>query len=68
MDKTNKNCWYGGYGDRFLVNNEGKLHSITGPAIIRPNGTKEYWVDDIQYTEEEYPQAALKYKLKQLVW
>jgi hypothetical protein len=61
----------------------GKRHRLDGPACIivsdltkfKPNNDSsieeylsiEYWVDDIKYTEEQYPQAVLKYKLKQLV-
>jgi hypothetical protein len=43
------------------------MHRIDGPAYIDPDGYREYWVDDIQYTEEQYPKAIIEYKLKQLV-
>ena len=32
----------------------GKRHREDGPAIEWPHGSKEYWLEDIQYTEEEY--------------
>ncbi len=31
------------YGE-FWFNN-GKLHKIDGPAVLRPNGTKEWWLN-----------------------
>jgi hypothetical protein len=44
------------------------LHRTNGPAVILADGTPDaYYVDGIEYTQDEYPQAVLKYKLKQLV-
>jgi hypothetical protein len=45
----------------------GKRHRIGGPAVTYSNGIRKYCVDGIYYTEKDYPQAVLKYKLKQLV-
>ena len=32
----------------------GTTHRDNGPAIIHPDGSKEYWLDNIRYTKEEY--------------
>lgn len=32
----------------------GNLHREDGPAIECVNGTKEWWLNDKQYTEEEF--------------
>ena len=32
----------------------GKLHRTNGPAFIYSDGSEEYWLDDIEYTEEDY--------------
>jgi hypothetical protein len=45
----------------------GKRHRLDGPAVVWGNGRKFYYVDGIDCTEKDYPQAVLKYKLKQLV-
>jgi hypothetical protein len=55
------------YGTTVYRNNKCQLHRLGGPAIIRSNGTQFYYVDGIEYTKEQYPQAVVEYKLKQLV-
>ena len=37
---------------RWVVN--GKNHRVDGPAIIRDVGDDEYWVNNKQYSREEY--------------
>jgi len=32
----------------------GRYHREDGPAFETANGSKEYWLEGIQYTEEEY--------------
>ena len=32
----------------------GKLHREDGPAIEYPSGNKLWWLNDVQYTEEEF--------------
>lgn len=39
---------------------KGHLHRIDGPAVIHPNGEEEYWIDDIEYSKEEF----LKFRAK----
>jgi hypothetical protein len=36
----------------WLFNN--LLHNINGPAVIHPNGNKEYWLSGDQYNEFEW--------------
>jgi hypothetical protein len=36
---------------------EGKLHNWEGPALITPEGKKEYHIHGIPYTEENYKEA-----------
>ena len=33
---------------------EGKLHNWEEPAVIHPDGKKEYWLFGIQYTKDEF--------------
>jgi hypothetical protein len=33
---------------------DSKLHHTTGPAVERSDGTKEWWVNGEQITEEEF--------------
>ena len=40
-------------GNKFWLLN-GKLHREDGPAIEDANGTNEWWLNDKQYTEEEF--------------
>ena len=45
---------------------EGLRHREDGPAIIRRSGIKEWYLNDIKYTEEEYENEIIKIKLKRL--
>jgi hypothetical protein len=36
---------------------EGKLHNIEEPAVIHPNGRKEYYIHGIKYTEKQWKEA-----------
>ena len=42
-------------GSKFWCQN-GKRHRLDGPAIEWANGSKEYWIDGIQYSEDEFNQ------------
>jgi hypothetical protein len=33
---------------------DGKLHNWDEPALIHPDGKKEYWLFGIQYTKDEF--------------
>lgn len=33
---------------------EGKLHNWEEPAVIHPNGKKEYWLFGYQYSKDEF--------------
>ena len=33
---------------------KGKLHNLAGPAIVRKDGTKEYWIEGKSYTRKDY--------------
>ena len=35
-------------------NERGQFHREDGPAIEDANGSKQWWLNDKQYTEEEY--------------
>jgi len=45
--------WKSMHGIRCWHKN-GKLHRLSGPAIIRPNGKNEYWIDGNQYSFKQY--------------
>jgi hypothetical protein len=49
----------------FYIN--GELHRENGPAIEYYNGGKEWWINDIQYTEQEYKIEMRSRKLKLLL-
>jgi hypothetical protein len=40
-------------GNKFWYQND-KLHRTDGPAIELADGTKEYFIEDEEYTEEEF--------------
>jgi hypothetical protein len=42
------------YGTKRWYNEEGKYHRIDGPAIEWSDGYKEWWVNGVRYTEEEF--------------
>jgi len=42
----------------------GLLHRDNGPAIIFPNGTKRWYIEDIHYSEEEYNEKVKDYKVE----
>ena len=33
---------------------DGKLHNWEEPAVVYPNGKKEYWMFGFQYTKDEF--------------
>ena len=39
----------------------GRLHRLCGAAVELCNGTKQYFVDGVQYTEQEHPAAVTSY-------
>ena len=41
-------------GRRCWFNNKRELHRIDGPAFESTNGTKEWWINGVQLTEEEF--------------
>jgi hypothetical protein len=46
---------------------QGKRHRLDGPARETTEGHVEWYVDDIEVTEAEYPQAVLLYKCKMVL-
>jgi hypothetical protein len=40
-------------GDKFWYQN-GELHRLDGPAVEPSDGDKEWWVEDTQYSEEQF--------------
>lgn len=36
---------------------DGKLHNWEGPALIKPDGNKEYYINGILKTEDEWKEA-----------
>lgn len=38
-------------GNQFFVNEKNKLHRTNGPAVIRPDGTQEWWVNGKKIAE-----------------
>jgi len=54
-------------GDKVWKLPNGKWHRENGPAIEYYNGGKEWWINDIQYTEQEYKIEMRSRKLKLLL-
>ncbi len=48
-------------------NESEELHRLDGPAIEYSDGSKEWWLNGINYSEEELHQELIKLKLKRLV-
>ena len=53
------------YSKYWFIN--GKLHREDGPAIEYSDGDKFWYLNDINYTEDQYNQEIIKLKLKRLV-
>jgi hypothetical protein len=53
------------YSKYWFIN--GKLHREDGPAIEYSDGDKSWYLNDIQYGEEEFHQEVIKLKLKRLI-
>jgi hypothetical protein len=49
----------------------GKRHRLDGPALVINSTTVyssvSYYIEGKKYTKEDYPQAVLQYKLRQLL-
>ncbi len=73
-DKKSKRCfnkdnlWHNSYGPdethhdgykTYYINN--RCHNLHGPAAIYPVSKKEYWLDDIYYTKDEWEQRRHDY-------
>jgi hypothetical protein len=54
--------------DRFeYLNEKGELHRLDGPAREYNNGSREWYLNGIEYSEDQYHQELIKLKLKRLV-
>lgn len=45
-------------------NEKEELHREDGPAVVYPRGTKEWWLNGIKYSKEEYKIKMRTTKLK----
>ena len=41
-------------GNKRWYNDVGQYHRLDGPAVELANGSKEWWLNGKEYTEEEY--------------
>jgi hypothetical protein len=57
--------WANGSGKEWYLN--GDLHREGGPAVEWANGYKEWWINDIQYTEQEYKIEMRSIKLTKIL-
>jgi len=48
-------------GVHIWVNKKKQLHRLEGPAVEYDNGNKKYYIKNVEYTEEEFPDAVLLY-------
>ncbi len=60
--------WTGGEnkGDKAWFIN-GKYHRTDGPAIEWHDGSKEWYLNNINYSEQEWKQEVVKIKLKRIL-
>ena len=49
IDALKYNIKYDGAGGRRYYNDAGQLHRVDGPAVIRCNGTKEWWQNGMRH-------------------
>jgi hypothetical protein len=50
-----------------VIDVEKNFQQEDGPAVENINGYKEFFLNDISYSEEEFHQEIIKLKLKRLV-
>ena len=63
MSSIKKEFW-----DRIIYGNEkGQFHREDGPAREWHNGDKEWFLNGIEYSEEEWKQEVAKIKLKRIL-
>ena len=43
-----------GYAERFENYKDGKKHDACGPAVIDFDGTREWWIEGVMYSKEEF--------------
>ncbi len=46
---------------------KGKYHREDGPAFEYTDGDVEYWLNDIEYSKEDYEVEVVKLKLKRIL-
>lgn len=48
------------FNDRIEYRVGGKLHKLTGPAVVKTNGNKEYHIKGKNYSEEDWNKEKIK--------
>lgn len=51
--------------NKYWRNSKYELHNLNGPAYVGFYGTKEWWVNGVQVTEENYTEAVSAYLAKE---
>lgn len=51
-------------GDQFWRNEDGKLHRVDGPAREWANGDREWWVQGVQLSKQEFTNFLVQHRLK----
>jgi hypothetical protein len=54
-------------GNIFCFNDDGEYHREDGPAAEYANGYKEWWLNNIECTHQEYKIKMRSKKLKQII-
>jgi hypothetical protein len=54
-------------GDKFWKLPGGKYHREDGPAVVLPSGGKSWYLNNINYTEQEHKFKMRDRKLKELL-
>ena len=55
------------YGTIHYYNEQGQWHREDGPAVEWSDGDKEWWLNDIEYSEQDYNDYLLKKRLKRIL-
>ena len=60
-------CQIDEYGTKVYYNAYGQIHREDGPAIEYLNGDKEWYLNGMEHTEQEFNNFFLKKRLKRIL-
>lgn len=66
MNETNELIRTDAFNDTYWYNKDRELHRLDGPAIVRANGIENWFINGVEYTEDEF--LAMKRKWELIYW